>query len=154
MGHFAFVQQYQCVITVGVVSVRPACMGKPQRGHGSLGSCLNSTTLLMLLPFRVTQHFISDARDGVDGRWVEDMFEGSTRWPRRSCGTAGGAHSQSNRVARQLNERSRETLGFETRAERDLMLVLHRPIEPTAKSRHSALQQENTSTYSLLTQRR
>jgi len=34
-------------------------------------------------------------------------------------------------VARQLNERSRETLGFETRAERDLMLVLHRPIELT-----------------------
>src|SRR5215468_8972706 len=86
---------------------------------------------------RSTQHFISGARDGVDGRWVEDMFEGSTRWPRRSCGTAGGAHSQFNRAARQLNERSRETLGFETRAERDLMLVLHRPIEPTVKSRHS-----------------
>ena len=51
-------------------------------------------------------------------RWVEDMFEDSTR-PRRSCGTAGGAHSQLNRVAWQLNERSRETLGFETRAERD-----------------------------------
>jgi hypothetical protein len=28
---------------------------------------------------RSTQHFISDARDGMDGRWVEDMFEGSTR---------------------------------------------------------------------------
>jgi hypothetical protein len=38
------------------------------------------------------------------------------------------------RVARQLNERSRETLGFETRAERDLMLVLHRPIELTTQS--------------------
>ena len=88
---------------------------------------------------RSTQHVMSDARDGVDGRWVEDMFEGSTRWPRRSCGTAGGARSQFNRVARQLNERSRETLGFETRAERDLMLVLHRPIELTANSRHSAL---------------
>src|SRR5215471_1310304 len=85
---------------------------------------------------RSTQHFISDARDGVDGRWVEDMFEGSTRWPRRSCGTAGGAHSQFNRVARQLNERSRETFGFETRAERDLMLVLQRPIEPTTQSGH------------------
>jgi hypothetical protein len=36
----------------------------------------------------------------------------------------------------QLNERSRETLGFETRAERDLMLVLHRPVEPTAQSGH------------------
>src|SRR5437868_365757 len=42
---------------------------------------------------------ISDARDGMDGRWVENMFEGSMRWPRRSCGTAGGAHSQFNRVA-------------------------------------------------------
>jgi uncharacterized protein len=81
-----------------------------------------------------TQHVMSDARDGVDGRWVEDMFEGSTRWPRRSCGTAGGARSQFNRVARQLNERSRETLGFEIRAERDLMLVLHRPIELTTQS--------------------
>jgi hypothetical protein len=39
-------------------------------------------------------------------------------------------------VARQLNERSRETLGFETRAERDLMLVLHRPIELTVISGH------------------
>ncbi len=72
----------------------------------------------------------------MDGRWVEDMFEGSTRWPRRSCGTAGGAHSQFNRVARQLNERSRETLGFETQAERDLMLVLHRLIEPTTITEH------------------
>ena len=79
---------------------------------------------------------MSDARDEVDGRWVEDMFEGSTRWPRSSCGTAGGAHSQFNRVARQRNERSRETLGLETRAERDLMLVLHRPIEPTTQSGH------------------
>src|SRR5262249_15071883 len=43
-------------------------------------------------------------------------------------------HSQFNRVARQLNERSRETLGFETRAQRDLMLVLHRPIEPTGEN--------------------
>jgi hypothetical protein len=59
-----------------------------------------------------------DARDEVDRRWVEDMFEGSTGWPRKSCGTAGGAHSQLNRVDRQLNERSRETLGFETPAER------------------------------------
>src|SRR6266699_1260104 len=86
---------------------------------------------------RSTQHFISDARDGMDGRWVEDMFEGSMRWPRRSCGTAGGAHSQFNRVARQLNERSRETLGFETRAKRDLTLVLHRPIEPTPRKQTS-----------------
>ena len=70
---------------------------------------------------------------------AEDMFEGSTRWPRRSCGTAGGAHSQFNRVARQRNERSGETLGFETRAERDLMLVLHRPIEPTTQSGHRLL---------------
>ena len=50
--------------------------------------------------------------------WMGDgskiHFEVSMRWPRRSCGTAGGTHSQFNRVARQLNERSRETLGFET----------------------------------------
>jgi hypothetical protein len=85
---------------------------------------------------RSTQHVMSDARDGVDGRRVEDMFDGSTRWPRKNCGTAGGARSQFNRVARQLNERSRETLGFETRAERDLMLVLHRPIELTTQSGH------------------
>ena len=65
---------------------------------------------------------------------VEDMFEVSMRWPGRSCGTAGGTHSQLNRVAQQLNERSPETLGFETRAERDLMLVLHRPIELTPKA--------------------
>jgi hypothetical protein len=70
---------------------------------------------------------------------VEDMFEVSMRWPGRSYGTAGGAHSQLNRVAQQLNERSSETLGFETRAERDLMLVLHRPIEPTANSGHSRI---------------
>ena len=61
---------------------------------------------------------------------------------KESCGTAGGARSQFNRVARQLNERSRETLGFETRAERDLMLVLHRPIELTALSRHPGHAQE------------
>ena len=69
---------------------------------------------------------------------VEDMFEVSMRWPGRSCGTAGGTHSQLNRVAQQLNERPPETLGFETRAERDLMPVLHRPIEPTVISRHFA----------------
>jgi hypothetical protein len=67
---------------------------------------------------------------------VEDMFEVSMRWPGRSCGTAGGTHSQLNRVGQQLNERSPETLDFETRAERDLMLVLHRPIEPTVISGH------------------
>ena len=53
---------------------------------------------------------------------------------------AGAAHSQFNRVARQLNERWRETLGFETRAERDLMKVLHRPIEPTTQSGHGRLE--------------
>jgi hypothetical protein len=83
-----------------------------------------------------SQHFMSDATDEVDVRWVEDMFEDSAQWPRRGCGTAGGAHSQFNRVARQLNERSRETLSFETRADRDLMLVLHRPVELTAQSGH------------------
>ena len=45
--------------------------------------------------------------------------------------------SQFNRVARQLNERSRQALALETRAERDLMLVLHRPVEPTVISGHS-----------------
>jgi hypothetical protein len=69
---------------------------------------------------------------------VEDIFEVSMRCPGRSCGTAGGAHSQLNQVAQQLNERSPETLGFETRAERDLMLVLHRPIELTAQNGHSS----------------
>jgi hypothetical protein len=68
-------------------------------------------------------------------RWIEDMFESSTRGQGSGCGTAGGAHPQLNRVAWQLNERSRETLRFETRAKRDLMLVLHRPIEPTAHKR-------------------
>ena len=33
---------------------------------------------------RSTQHFFSDARDGVDRRWVEDMFEVSMR-----CGRGG-----------------------------------------------------------------
>jgi hypothetical protein len=47
-----------------------------------------------------------------------------------------------NRVARQLNERSRETFGFETRAERGLMLVLHRPIELTAQSGHFAAESQ------------
>jgi hypothetical protein len=60
----------------------------------------------------------------------------------RSCGTAGGAHSQFNRVARQLNERSRETLGFSTRAKRDLMQVLHRPIERTPQSGHRSRRRE------------
>jgi hypothetical protein len=65
---------------------------------------------------------------------VEDVFEVSMRWPGRSCGTASGAHSQLNREAQQLNERSSETLGFETQAERDLMRVLHRPIELTGEA--------------------
>jgi hypothetical protein len=38
---------------------------------------------------RSTQHFISDARDGV-WRWSEDMVEASMWWLRRSCGTGGG----------------------------------------------------------------
>src|SRR6516162_3202901 len=33
---------------------------------------------------RSKQHFFSDARDGVDRRWVEDMFEVSMR-----CGRGG-----------------------------------------------------------------
>jgi hypothetical protein len=43
------------------------------------------------------------------------------------------------------NERSRETLSFETRAERDLMLVLHRPIEPTTQSGHWSRQSRLTA---------
>jgi hypothetical protein len=46
-------------------------------------------------------------------------------------------HPEFNRVARQLDERSPETLGFETRTERVLMLALHPPIEPTIISGHS-----------------
>jgi hypothetical protein len=68
---------------------------------------------------------------------VEDMFDFNAV-AREGLWNAGGAHSQVNRVARQLDERSPETLGFEARAERDLMLVLHRPIEPTAKSARAA----------------
>jgi hypothetical protein len=37
-----------------------------------------------------------------------------------------------------VHEWSAETLGFETRAERDLMLVLHRPVEPTTQNGHSS----------------
>jgi hypothetical protein len=42
--------------------------------------------------------------------------------------------TQLNRVAQQLNERPRKTLGFETPAER-LMLVLHRSLEPATRKR-------------------
>jgi hypothetical protein len=68
-----------------------------------------------------TQHFISDARNGVDG----DRSNICSRVQRggQGGGSAGGAHSQLNRVAWQLNERLRETLGFETRTERDLNRV-------------------------------
>jgi hypothetical protein len=38
-----------------------------------------------------------------------------------------------NKVARQLNERPRKTLGFETR-QRNLTPVLRRPVEPAGKS--------------------
>jgi len=44
------------------------------RGMSALGGGLK----------RSTQHFFSDARDGVDRRWVEDMFEVSMR-----CGRGG-----------------------------------------------------------------
>jgi hypothetical protein len=52
-------------------------------------------------------------------------------------GTALPVHSQAhlNKVARQLNERPRETLQFETPVER-LMPVLRRPVEPARQIGH------------------
>jgi hypothetical protein len=44
------------------------------------------------------------------------------------------SHAHLNKVARQLNERPRETLQFETQ-QRDLTPVLHRPVEPAPQER-------------------
>ena len=44
-----------------------------------------------------------------------------------------------NKLARQFNERPRETLQFETQ-QRDLTPVLRRPVEPAAKKRTHAMQ--------------
>jgi hypothetical protein len=64
---------------------------------------------------------------------VEDMFE--VRGGRGGVvEPLGGAHSQLNRVAQQLNEWSSETLGFETRAERDLMWCCIDRLSRQAKS--------------------
>ena len=95
-----------------------------------------------------TQHFISDAGDGVDERW-------SKICSRFQCGGPGGVveplavriRSSTEWLGNAMNG-SRETLGFETRAERDLMPVLHRPIEPTTpQSGHSVLEVVATQTY-------
>ena len=53
------------------------------------------------------------------------------RRKQKKCGTDLSVHSQTylNKVARQLNERRRKTLTFETPAER-LTPVLHRLVEP------------------------
>jgi hypothetical protein len=71
---------------------------------------------------------------GVNGRWVKcSRFQCGRR--RGVVEPLGVPHSQFNRVAWLLNERSPETLGFENLAERDLMLVLRRPVEPTGHKR-------------------
>jgi hypothetical protein len=58
---------------------------------------------------------IITALHGVDGQWLKIC----SRFQRGGHGGVveplGGAHSQLNRVAQQLNEWSSETLGFETR---------------------------------------
>jgi hypothetical protein len=101
------------LLSISPLSKKPANKGGPRSKRGNRPAITGMSALGGGLKWS-TQRVMSDARDGVDGRWVEDMFEGSTRRPRRSCGTAGGTHSRLNRVARQLNERSREALGFET----------------------------------------
>jgi hypothetical protein len=73
--------------------------------------------------------WMGDGRRYVRGFNAVAREELWNRWRR--------AFEQLNRVAQQLNERSPETLGFETRAERDLMLVLHRFVELTPESGHS-----------------
>jgi IS30 family transposase len=52
-------------------------------------------------------------------------------------GTDSSVHSQAylNKVARQLNERPRETLQFEKPQQRDLTPVLRRPVEPAESFR-------------------
>ena len=85
---------------------------------------------------RSTQHFISDARDGVDS-------DGSKKCSRFQRGGQGGGVVDRWRRAfavqpsdSAISTNGRARLWASKPEPNDLMLVLHRPIEPTAKSGH------------------
>jgi hypothetical protein len=81
-------------------------------------------------PARATDLRISAAEQSPRQRGSNENTNGLLRqyFPK---GTDFSVHSQThlNKVARQLNERPRETLQFETQ-QRDLTPVLRRPFEP------------------------